>query len=161
MVRTIFRLAALLPLLAACAAPATEGGLNRVPAFAPGSTAPPPTIAADSNDLVGAVWLWLGAQPGSTPVGSPASADRYTLAFQGGGRVNVRADCNRGAGPYEINGAAMKIGPFATTKMMCAEGSRDGEFLRDLERVTSYRVERGQLALTLANGGVMRFNRQP
>lgn len=161
MIRTIFRFAALLPLLAACAAPANEGGLNRVPAFAPGSTAPPPMIAADSNDLVDAVWLWQGTQSGGAPAVPPAGADRYTLAFQAGGRANVRADCNRGAGSYEINGAAMKMGPFATTKMMCADGSRDGEFLRDLERVASYGVERGQLALTLANGGVMRFNRQP
>ncbi len=161
MLRSISRLAVLLPLLAACAAPANEGSLNRVPAFAPGSTAPPPMIAPDSNDLTGAVWLWQGTQQAGAPVVAPAGADRYTLAFQGGGRVNLRADCNRGAGPYEINGSTMKMGPFALTKMMCAEGSRDGEFLRDLERVAGYGVAQGQLTLTLASGSVMRFNRQP
>lgn len=161
MLRTISWLLALLSLLAACAAPATEGGLNRVPAFAPGSTAPPPMIAADSNDFVGAVWLWQGTPQGGAPVAPPASADRYTLAFQAGGRVNLRADCNRGAGPYELNGTTLKMGPFALTKMMCEAGSRDAEFLRDLERVTTFGVARGELALTLANGNVMRFRRQP
>lgn len=159
MLRTISWLVVLLPLLAACAAPATEGSLNRVPAFAPGSTAPPPMIAADSNDLVGAVWLWQGTQQGGTTVAPPAGADRYTLAFQAGGRVNLRADCNRGAGPYELNGTTMKMGSFALTKMMCEAGSRDREFLRDLESVTTFGVARGELALTLANGNVMRFRR--
>jgi len=161
MLRSISRLVLLLPLLAACAAPANEGSLNRVPAFAPGSTAPPPMIAPDSNDLVGAVWLWQGTQQGGAPAVAPQGADRYTLAFQGGGRVNLRADCNRGTGPYEINGATMKMGPFALTKMMCAEGSRDREFLLDLERAATFGVARGQLAVTLANGNVMRFNRLP
>lgn len=160
MVRTIFRLVVLLPLLAACAAPATEGNLNRVPALVPANAAPP-LIAEAGNDLVGAVWLWQGTQQGGVPAVAPQVADRYTLAFQGGGRVNLRADCNRGAGPYEVNGIAMKMGPFSITKMMCAEGSRDGEFLRDLERVANYGVTRSQLTLTLANGNVMRFNRQP
>jgi heat shock protein HslJ len=160
MVRTIFRLVVLLPLLAACAAPGNEGNLNRVPAFVPANAAPP-MIADASNDLVGAVWLWQGTQQVGAPAVAPQGADRYTLAFQGGGRVNLRADCNRGAGPYEVNGVTMKMGPFALTKMMCAEGSRDGEFLRDLERVATYGVTRGQLTLTLANGSAMRFNRQP
>lgn len=161
MFRSLSRLVLLLPLLAACASPANEGSLNRVPAFAPGSAAPPPAIASDSNDLTGAVWLWQGTQQGSAPVLAPAGTDRYSLAFQGGGRVNLRADCNRGTGPYAINGSSMKMGPFALTKMMCAEGSRDGEFLRDLERVATYGVTRGQLNLTLPDGSVMRFSRQP
>ena len=92
MLRLLPRLVLLMPLLAACAAPANEGSLSphRVPAFAPGSTAPRPCpcIAPDSNDLTGAVWLWQGTQQGSAPVVSPAGTDRYTLAFQGGGRVN-------------------------------------------------------------------------
>ncbi len=161
MLRSIFRLVALLPLLAACAAPANEGSLNRVPAFAPGSTPPPPMIAADSNDLVGVVWRWLGTQQGSAPVVPPAGADRFTLAFQAGGRVTVRADCNRGAGAYALNGANLKMGPFAVTKMGCEAGSRDSEFLRDLERAATFGVARAELALTLANGDVMRFSRQP
>ena len=161
MLRTIPWLVALLPLLAACAAPATEGGLNRVPAFAPGSIPRPPLMAEASNDLTGAVWRWQMSQPSGAPVVPPSGVDRYTLAFQAGGRANVRADCNRGAGPYELNGATMKMGPFAVTKMMCEAGSHDSEFLRDLERVVAFDIARGELALTLANGNVMRFIRQP
>ncbi len=160
MVGTLFRLAALLPLLAACAAPANEGGGNRAPAFVPANAAPP-VIAEASNDLVGAVWLWAGTHRGNAPIASPEAADRYTLAFQAGGRANVRADCNRGAGPYEINGATMKLGAFALTKMMCEPSSKDREFLRDLDGVSSFNVARGQLILTLRDGNTMRFNRQP
>ena len=85
-----------------------------------------------SNELVGRVWQWQRSDlPGGKSV-AVASPERYTLAFQAGGRVLLRADCNRGSGSYEVNGNAMKMGPAATTKMGCPPDSQDGEFLRQL-----------------------------
>jgi heat shock protein HslJ len=86
-----------------------------------------------------------------------ASPERYTLAFQAGGRVLLRADCNRGSGSYEVNGSAMKMGPAATTKMGCPPDSQDGEFLRQLARVAGFSVAGGELVLTLRDGGTMRL----
>ena len=86
-----------------------------------------------------------------------AAPEHYTLLFQNGGRVNVRADCNRGGGSYEVNGGAIRFGAIALTRMGCPPGSQDGEFLRSLAQAAAYAIERGDLVLTLADGAAMRF----
>ncbi|MEP7330295.1 MAG: META domain-containing protein [Betaproteobacteria bacterium] len=154
---------ALVPLLAACAAPAFPGGENRTPTYVP-ATATPPAIAQVSSTFTGAVWQWDRTRHHDDRTVMPASPDRYTVSFQPGGRVNVLADCNRGTGPYEINGETIKIGPIATTKMMCSPDSKDREFLLDLgtvTRIVAGYTDRGQLRLVLGAGGVMAFTRQP
>ena len=153
----------LVPLLAACAAPGIEGGESRTPAYVP-ATATPPAMVEGSNTITGGVWHWDRTRYHDDRTVMSASPDRYTVSFQPGGRVNVRADCNRGAGPYEINGETIKMGPFATTKMLCSQDSRDREFLLDLGTVTRIvpgYTAGGQLRLVLGAGGAMAFTRQP
>lgn len=146
--------------MCACAVPNTGPAPANAPAYVP-ANAPPPTVTAASNDLVGPVWLWQRTQSRDGRSSAPDAPERYSLSFQPGGRVNLRADCNRGSGSYEINGGNMRMGPAAVTKMGCPPGSRDGEFLRDLARVSNYTVANGELALTLAgDGGAMRFRPQ-
>ena len=154
-----WRVAAIAAAIAAsaCAArdPASTAG---APAFVP-SNATPPVIDMASNEIVGPVWQWQRTElPGGTSV-IAAAPERYTLAFQAGGRVLLRADCNRGSGGYEVNDNAMKLGAVALTRMGCPPDSQDGEFLRQLERVARYAVAGGELALTLSDGGTMRFRR--
>lgn len=145
---------ALLLALAACASPTS--GTGGAPVYVP-ANASPPAIAMASNELVGRVWQWQRTDlPGGKSV-SAASPERYTLAFQPGGRVLLRADCNRGNGSYELNGNAMTMGPAATTKMGCPPDSQDGEFLRQLGQVTSFGITGNELALTLRDGGTMRL----
>lgn len=135
------------------------------PALAPSAGAPtyvpanatPPMMAVASNQIVGPVWQWQRTLLADGKLVTPAAPDRYTLAFQGGGRLNVRADCNRGAGAYEVNGNAMKLGAAALTKMGCPAGSQDTEFVAALARVASYGIVDDELVLTLADGGTMRF----
>lgn len=144
----------LLLALGACAA--NPSGTGAAPTYVPANAAPP-DIAMASNELVGRVWQWQRSDlPGGKSV-TAASPERYTLAFQPGGRVLLRADCNRGSGSYEVNGNAMKMGPAATTKMGCPPDSQDGEFLRQLVEVTGYNVSGNELALTLRGGGTMRL----
>lgn len=128
------------------------------PAFVP-SNAAPPVLDMASNEIVGPLWQWQRTDfAGGAPVVS-AAPERYTLAFQGGGRVLLRADCNRGSGAYEVNDATMKLGAAAVTRMGCPPDSQDGEFLRQLARVSRYTVAGGELVLTLSDGGTMRFRR--
>lgn len=147
-------------LLYACAAPRPEAPAPSTPAYVPANAAPP-VINALSNGLVGAVWQWERTQHNDGRTVTADAPDRFTLSFEAGGRVNIRADCNRGAGPYEINGNTMTMGPFASTKMLCPPGSKDSEFRRDLENVSGFTMVRGQLGLALRSGGVIRFTRQP
>jgi heat shock protein HslJ len=125
------------------------------------ANAMPPVVTLSSDQLVGPVWQWQRTQLGSAPVVMAAAPERYTLSFDAGGRVNVRADCNRGGGSYEVDGTAMKFGAIALTRMGCPPGSQDGEFLRSLSQAARYAIDRGELVLTLADGAAMRFRPAP
>lgn len=130
------------------------------PAYMP-SNAMPPTLSAAANDLVGPTWQWERTQLGDGRSLVAAAPERYTLRFEGGGRVLLRADCNRGSGAYEVNGSAMKLGPTALSRMGCPAGTQDAEFAAPLVRVTGYAISDGALMLTLADGGTMRLRASP
>ena len=87
-----------------------------------------------------------------------AVAERYTLLFDPGGKVDVRADCNRGSATYTLDGGALRIGPIALTRMACTPGSRDAEFLGEL-KVVSGQLFRGTDLVLLLNydSGSMRL----
>jgi heat shock protein HslJ len=130
------------------------------PAYVP-ANAMPPVITAASNEIVGPVWQWQRTQLGGAPPVVAAAPERYTLSFQGGGRVNVRADCNRGSGSYEVESSQVKFGAIALTKMACPAGSQEADFLRMLVNATAYAIDRGDLVLTLSDGASMRFRPVP
>ena len=131
-----------------------------MPAYAP-ANAMPPVITVAASEIVGPVWQWQRTQLGGAPPVVAAAPERYTLSFQGGGRVNVRADCNRGSGSYEVDNAQMKFGAIALTKMACPAGSQDADFLRMVINATAYAIDRGDLVLTLFDGASMRFRPVP
>ena len=114
----------------------------------------PPPMAAQP-DLAGGAWHWEG------PVGGPgAPRDLYSVEFGQDGRLAVRADCNRGAGRYVVEGGGrLTLSGIATTKMACPAGSLDTVFLRQLGEVEGYRFEGEALRLVTRSGGAMRFVR--
>jgi heat shock protein HslJ len=148
-----------LPLaLAACAstgsgAPVLPGTVN----------APPPAMPAAAATLpLRVVWSWQGTQMSDGRRFVPEAPGRYTLEFQPGARVSVRADCNRGSATYVEKGDALDFGPIALTRMMCPPGSHDGEFLDGLAAVSGQLIDGGELVLTLrAAAGSMRFTSYP
>jgi heat shock protein HslJ len=114
-------------------------------------------VSANTPDVVGTTWQWMSSvtQDGRVLVEGP---ERYTLLLQADGRAVVRFDCNRGGGSYELEGDRIGFGPLMSTRMACAEGSRDGEFMRELDQVTSWSLENGELFLSMPDdGGTMRF----
>jgi heat shock protein HslJ len=121
----------------------------------------PPTLSTAANELAIPTWHWQRSRlPGGQEI-TAAAPDRYTLRFEGGGRVLVRADCNRGSGKYEVNGASMKLAPVALTKMACPGGSQESEFVQGLTQVTGYAINGKELVLTLQGGGTMTFRGVP
>lgn len=121
--------------------------------------APPPPIAAPGDAvLTGTVWSWQSTLMSDDARFVPDAPERYTLLFEPGGKVSVRADCNRGSGTYTLNGNALGFGPIALTRMMCAPGSRDAEFLKGLQEVSGHLFRGNDLVLTLKfDSGSMRF----
>ena len=145
---------ALLLTLSACAM--SDPGAPMLPGYV--NAPPPPMAAAGDALLTNVAWAWQGStlKDGTRIV--PDAPERYTLTFQPGGQVSVRADCNRGAGSYLLNSAALSFGPIALTKMMCPPGSRDAEFLKELATVARQGFSGYDLVLTLqGDAGTMRF----
>jgi len=89
--------------------------------------------------------------------------DRYTVRFDSGGRLTVRADCNRGTGTYTVSSdRRLMVNPLALTRAMCQPGSMSDRFAAQVSRVTRYEVRGGDLYLTLASdSGTLRFRRGP
>jgi heat shock protein HslJ len=147
--------------LAACAAMPNAGlAPANAPAYVPANSVPP-VMTTTSSELVGPIWLWQRTLAASGPVTTPDAPQRYTLAFQSGGRVNVQADCNHGSGSFEVNGVQMKLGAVAMTRMACPAGGRDAEYLGALAQTVSYAFDQEGLVLILANGNSMRFRAGP
>lgn len=152
--------AAAAALCAACAMSDPDLSIRSgAPSYSPSNTMPP-TLSSAANDLGIPTWQWQRAKLDGREVVA-AAPDRYTLRFEGGGRVLLRADCNRGSGSYEVDGGAMKLSPAALTRMACPPGSQDNEFLQALSRVTAYAINDKDLVLTLSGGGTMSFRAVP
>ncbi len=103
---------------------------------------------------------WRIAQARSEPI---LDRSRARLDFGGDGRLSGHTSCNVLNGSYTQDGAAMKIGPLATTRMACPELQREQEdrILTALELVATARVRPdGLLELRDAEGrGVLRASR--
>lgn len=144
--------------VAACSAPAPQPAPS-LPPVTP--IMMPPVISAneDAPGLVGRVWSWQETQFATRGRVAPDAPERYTLEFLVDGRVQLRADCNRGSARYEAAAhRRLMLAPAATTKIGCPPGSQDGEFLRQLVQVDAYRFAEGNLVLTLkVDAGSMRF----
>ncbi|WP_372681376.1 META domain-containing protein [Desulfosarcina sp.] len=77
------------------------------------------------------------------------------------GNAKIRFDCNRGGGEYQLAAGKLGFGPLFSTRMACPQDSLDGPFMLDLQRVTSFFVEDGQLYLLLNyDSGTMRFREE-
>ncbi|MGD8644304.1 MAG: META domain-containing protein, partial [Chromatiales bacterium] len=109
------------------------------------------------ESVLGTTWEWVGTV---TPLERFTVADpsRYTITLNADGSVAALFDCNRGRGSYEASEHRIQFGPFATTRMACPEDTQDFQFISQLERVTSYFVQDGQLFLEAPyDSGTMRF----
>lgn len=111
------------------------------------------------EEIQGVTWMWTST---ATPVETIVvdAPERYTISLAEG-RVALRADCNRGSGPYSLgDDRSIAIGPLVLTRMACPPGSLSGRYVRDLERARSYFLKDGALFLELpVDSGTLRLER--
>lgn len=70
-------------------------------------------------------------------------------------RVAGSGGCNRVNGGFELDGASLRFGRLAATRMACPEGlEQEQRFLAALERVASHRIGGSHLELLDAKGAV-------
>lgn len=110
--------------------------------------------AAEASDLAGSSWAVTGYNNGKQAVVSPLSGTELTVAFGADGRVSGSAGCNTFTGPFKQDGAAVQIGPLATTLKACAQpdGVMDQEvqFLAALQSATTIQLDGDRLMLRTA-----------
>ncbi|MFN8377536.1 MAG: META domain-containing protein [Anaerolineae bacterium] len=108
--------------------------------------------------LTGTTWQW---QQTVTPVEviAPTDPASYTILFNEDGSYNLQADCNSGSGTYTVDGQSISIGPAATTRMACPEGSLDSVFLQQISSAAIYFFQNGDLFMDQAmDSGTMQFS---
>jgi para-nitrobenzyl esterase len=93
--------------------------------------------------------MWTGTVMSDDKRIKPDAPDRYTIEFKPGGAAAVRADCNRGAGAYQLTGSALAFGPIALTRAMCPPESKDNDFPKGLASVSGQLFRDNELVLTL------------
>lgn len=148
--------------LAACPGPragAPAGADSTAAAATPDTAAAPapPMAAAPTAELEGTAWrlVDIGGQP------SPAGADSsrhpgFTLLAEGH-KVQGSAGCNRMMGTYALDGAKLKFGPLATTRMACPAMETESAFLKALGATTRYEVSGSSLTLFGGDTAVARL----
>jgi heat shock protein HslJ len=101
-------------------------------------------------------WRLVKFQGGDETILRPAEGAEYTIAFEPGGRLTARIDCNRGTGTWQSSGPPqLEFGPLALTRAMCPPGSLHDHMVRQWPYVRSYVIQDGHLFLSLmADGGI-------
>ena len=113
-------------------------------------------------ELARTTWQWVSLTTPEETL-TIAEPERYILRFLDGGRVALRADCNRGAGSIVFpEPGVIRIGALAITRAMCPPGSLGDRFAREVEHAGRWAIQRGELRLELSgDAGVLRFALQP
>ena len=118
--------------------------------------APGPTNTGNSlpPDVAGITWQWVSmiSRSGELRPDEPA---HYTVRFGDDNRAQIRADCNTGSAPIGVgDNRQLQIGPpFAMTRMACASGSLDHEYITNLGRVRRWSLQDGRLYMRDAGAG--------
>ena len=118
------------------------------------------THRIDPQAILGITWQW---EETTNPVEKivVAAPARYTVLLGADGRAQMRFDCNRGGGGYEISPGRLSFGPLMSTRMACPPDSQDNVFMRDLQRVASFFLQEDRLYLELPyDSGTMKFRPQ-
>ncbi len=129
--------------------------------YASGGQSNLPAHETDPKSVLNKTWQWTAT---ITPVEKTAvkNPERYTILLTDNGRLQGRFDCNRGGGGFKISSNKLSFGPIFSTRMACPPDSLDSAFLRELQRVSSFFTENGNLYLELADdSGTMCFRLAP
>jgi heat shock protein HslJ len=107
--------------------------------------------------LAGPTWSLTGYVDSTGQLQPPSPGALSTITFDNAGQVSGSTGCNSFSGGYEADDTFLRIGPLATTLMMCADpvGSQEVAMLAAFERVASYALTADVLEMMDADGNVL------
>lgn len=112
--------------------------------------------------ITGVVWQWTESLYGDGSSNVAADPARYTMEFLEDGNVALRADCNRVAGTYVLDGSSLSIQLGPSTMAACPPDSQADIFTRDVSAAASYVMDGEDLVISMkADTGTMRFAAAP
>jgi heat shock protein HslJ len=135
----------------------TVAAAATTPAAKPTEPSPAAVKGVDPKNLVGTAWQWV-AFTGPTQKITVDSPLNYTISFEQGGQIKIKADCNNASGDYVLKDNSLKITVGPMTRAACAPGSLIDTFLKYLGSTALFMVKDGSLWVDLfADGGTMQF----
>ncbi len=112
--------------------------------------------AVQPKPLAGTVWVLTGYNNGKGGFTSVLAGSEINALFSTDGNLGGSAGCNQYNAGYTIDGAALTIGPAASTRMMCAEPEgvmeQETAYLAALSSVAGFEITGSQLNLLDAEG---------
>lgn len=122
--------------------------------YGPGDAALVVYVVED-QDLAGTNWDVISYNNGTGGVTSLVTGSVITAAFDDEGQMSGNASCNDYSGPYETDGAAITVGPMASTQQSCGDVmDQERQYLRALESAATYTVSAGRLELRTADNAL-------
>jgi heat shock protein HslJ len=109
------------------------------------------------SPIEGPVWTWQYANRVDGTRTTPTDPGLYTFRLGPNGQLDVRADCNRSGGRYQLDGARLTLSVTHSTMAACPPESLDRLFLADLAEITAWNLEENLLRVNLTGGGTMIF----
>ena len=110
--------------------------------------------------LIGTTWKWQQTLYNNDTKAVPLNPEHYTLKLLPDGRINIRADCNRGGGVYILDGRKISIEVTHTTRAACPPGSLEQVYIRDLNAAAIYFMMDDALYIDLKyDTGTLKFSR--
>jgi heat shock protein HslJ len=115
--------------------------------------------AAAAATLPGGTWRLVSLRETGQPEVAVARPDLFTAEFTAGGRIELRADCNRCAGSYTSGAASLSVTPMACTRAYCvATAPLDSTFTKLAGEATTWTAGDERLELA-SDSGILRFQR--
>jgi heat shock protein HslJ len=108
------------------------------------------TLSQDRGALIRTDWLVTGYESGKQGVVSVLQNSQITLRFHANGTIGGRSGINLYDGSYGLSGNSLTIGGANTYTLMSslwpAMWEQEGQYLKALRTVVTYRMEGNQLA---------------
>ncbi len=114
-------------------------------------------VEGEAATLTGTVWLLQEIKQGDVTVGAPPDPSLYSLTMAENGTANATAECNAGAGPYQVDGNTIRFA-FAWSDPMCPQSTLARQYVKYLEFANAFQLRENTLIISYSsNSGQMLF----